>query len=265
MANRFQGLRFFIAPGFVWGLIGCFNLATVPAAISSDWATIQKRGRLVVGVKDNLPPLGFQDASGNLVGFEIDIARELAKELLGSDRSLELVPVANRDRLPALSADRVDLLVAQLTLTNNRSRLVDFSYPYYTDSTALIAKRGSQLNQFNDRTPIAVLKGSSAIAVLQYALPKSPLIGVNSYQEGLAALQAGKVRAFAGDNSAIVRWLRENPDFAQVGELPSSSSLAIALPRGLQYDELRQRVFNVVDKWRNNGWLRERATFWGLP
>jgi polar amino acid transport system substrate-binding protein len=226
---------------------------------------VQKRGRLIVGVKDNLPPLGFRDASGNLVGFEIDIARELAKELLGDDRQVELVALKNRDRLPAIWEDRVDLVIAQLTLTNNRTRLVDFTLPYYTDGAVLVARRGTTLADLQQSAAIAVLKDSSTIAVLQYKLPQAKTIGVDSYQEGLAALQAGRVQAFAGDGSAIRQWLKANPAYEQVGAHLSAHSLAIALPRGVQYVELRDRVFRIVQKWRKNGWLRDRATYWGLP
>jgi polar amino acid transport system substrate-binding protein len=238
---------------------------SIAPALASDWATVQKRGRLIIGVKDNLPPMGFRDPVGNLTGFEIDIARELAKELLGSGDLVELVPLQNRDRLSAIWSDRVDLVVAHLTVTRNRSRLIDFTVPYYTDSTAVIVRRDTKNAHFSQNGAIAVIKGSSTIAVLQYLAPKAQLIGVNSYQAGLEALQADKVQAFAGDNSALVQWLKEHPDFERVKGLTSSHSLAIALPRGLQYEDLRAKVLQAVEKWRKNGWLRERATYWGLP
>jgi polar amino acid transport system substrate-binding protein len=239
--------------------------SSIAPALASDWTTVQKRGRLIIGVKDNLPPMGFRDRSGNLIGFEIDIARELAKELLGSGDLVELVPLQNRDRLSVIWSDRVDLVVAHLTVTRNRSRLIDFTVPYYTDSTAVIVRRGLKSKHFSQSSAIAVIKGSSTIAVLQYLVPQARAIGVNSYQQGLEALQADRVQAFAGDNSALVQWLKEHPDFERVKGLTSSHSLAIALPRGLQYEDLRAKVLQAVEKWRKNGWLRERATYWGLP
>ena len=241
----------------------------VSAGFASDWETIQKRGRLIVGVKDNLPPLGMKNATGNLEGFEIDIAKELAKELLGSDAAITFVPVKNIDRLPALFEDRVDLVVAQLTLTNNRARLVDFSPPYYSDGTVLLVKRGVNKQQFDsgqkDRNSIAVLKGSASIVNLQYRLPKATLVGVDSYQEGFTALETGKVQAFAGDASATAEWLKQHQTFDRLGGIFPTHSLSIAMPRGLQYDKLRQQVTAVVTKWRLNGWLRSRADYWGLP
>ncbi len=244
--------------GLSYGLV-----KSVPESLAADWQTIQKRGRLVVGIKSNLPPLSSKNSTGDLEGLEIDIARELAKELLGSETAIELVPVSNRDRLSALAQDRVDLVVAQLTVTQNRARLVDFTLPYYKDGTGLIAKQGTTLSQLQ-QAKIAVLKGSDTIATLQYFLPKATLVGVDSYSEGLAALQAGQVDAFAGDGIATLTWRREHPEFAQVGGKISSKNLAIALPRGLQYEELRRQVSTTVEKWRKNGWLQQRLKFWGL-
>ncbi|NJM28291.1 MAG: transporter substrate-binding domain-containing protein [Pseudanabaena sp. RU_4_16] len=264
MVNWLQKLKPTILTCLIATTVGSASITHTSSCLASEWLTIQKRGRLVIGVKDNLPPMGFRHPSGDLAGFEIDIARELAKELLGSTELVELVPLRNRDRLPAIWSNRVDVVVAHLSVTRNRSRLVDFTIPYYTDSTAVIAKRSNQNDRIDRNSAIAVIKGSSTIAVLQFLVPQAQLIGVDSYQEGLAALQAQKVQAFAGDSSALVQWLKENPDYDRIKNLTSSHSFAIALPRGLQYEDLRLKVLQAVEKWHKNGWLRDRATYWGI-
>jgi polar amino acid transport system substrate-binding protein len=230
-------------------------------AIASEISNTQKRDKLIIGVKDNLPPLGFRDRDGNLSGLEIDIARELAKEL---DISFELRPLKNRDRLSALQNNQIDLAIAQITVTTNRSRLVDFSLPYYTDSTIAIAKRGTTSQELKQPVNISVLKNSAAIAVIQSQFPKAAIIGVNTYADGLGALQSGKVKAFVGDRSSLAQWLKEHPDYEMIGQPLAVHSLAIALPRGLQHLDLRDRVFDIVEKWRKNGWLKERASYWNL-
>ena len=221
----------------------------------------QKRGRLIIGVKDNLPPLGFRDREGNLAGLEIDIARELAREL---KIPVELVPISNRDRLSALQNNQIDIAIAQITVTPNRSRLVDFSLPYYTDSTIAIAKRGTTAQNISQPIAIAVIKNSAAIAAIQSQYPKAAIIGANGYQEGLAALESGRVDAFVGDRSSLSQWLQDHPDYTTVGKPLAVHSLAIALPRGLQHLDLREQVFAIVNKWRKNGWLRERVSYWQL-
>jgi polar amino acid transport system substrate-binding protein len=235
------------------------NSAITPEINTLD--KIQKRGKLIIGVKDNLSPLGFRDRSGNLAGLEIDIARELAKEL---NFPVELVPLKNRDRLTALQTNQIDLVIAQITVTTNRSRLIDFSLPYYTDSTIAIARRGTTSQELKQPVAIGVLKNSASIAVIQSQFPKAAIIGASSYADGLAALQADKVKAFVGDRTSLSQWLTDHPDFEIIGQPLAVHSLAIALPRGLQHLDLRDRVFDIVDKWRKNGWLKERANYWGL-
>lgn len=222
---------------------------------------IQRRGKLIIGVKDNLPPLGFRDRNGNLSGLEIDIARELGKEL---NIPVELVPLKNRDRLSALASNQIDLAIAQITVTNNRSRLIDFSLPYYTDSTIAIAKVGTTSQEINQPIAIAVLKNSAAIAAIQSQFPKAAIIGANSYADGLAALRSGKVKALVGDRTSLTQWLKENPDYAIIGNPLAVHSLAIAMPRGLQHIGLREKVLPIVEKWRKNGWLKDRVNYWNL-
>ncbi len=238
------------------------------SSTSSYFQEIQKRGKLIIGIKDNLSPLGFRDRNDSLAGFEIDIARELAKEL---NIKLELRAVKNRDRLSLLTNNQLDMAIAQITITNNRLRLVDFSLPYYTDSTIAIGKReaiasrSATSSELAQPSVIAVIKNSDAIAAIQSRFPKSVIAGANSYAEGLAALQSGKVNAFVGDHTNLHQWLIEHPDYAIIGQPLAFHSLAIALPRGLQHQELRDQVLPIVQKWRNNGWLQERINYWGLP
>lgn len=234
---------------------------TAIASEPNSLSAVQKRGKLIIGIKDNLPPLGFYDRDRNLIGLEIDIARELAKEL---NTKFELLPLKNRDRLSALVNNQVDLAIAQITVTTNRSRLVDFSLPYYTDSTIAIAKRSITAQALSQPIAIAVLKNSAAIAAIQSQFPKAAIIGASSYQDGLAALQSGKVKVFVGDRSSLSQWLKDHPEYERIGQPLAVHSLAIALPRGLQHLELRAQVFQIVEKWRKNGWLQERAKYWGL-
>ena len=249
--------------GLVSNLSNCAGQQAIASESSplSYFHEIQKRGKLIIGIKDNLPPLGFRDRDGNLAGLEIDIARELAKEL---NMGLELRAVKNRDRLSQLTNNQLDIAIAQITITNNRLRLVDFSVPYYTDSTIAIAERTTTLSDLARPSAIAVIKNSDAIAAIQSKFPKSAIVGANSYEEGLAALQSGKVKAFVGDRTNLHQWLIEHPDYAIIGQPLAFHSLAIALPRGLQHQELRDRVLPIVQKWRQNGWLQERINYWGL-
>lgn len=233
---------------------------------AAELAEIQRRGYLIVGVKDNVPPLGFRTAAGELHGLEIDLARWLAHELLGDPDAITLVPLTNQERLSALLNDEVDLVIARLTATVSRSRLVDFSFPYYLDGTALITNRGTvqRLADLQQQS-IAVLNGSDTIAVIRSNLPDARLIGVDSYEEAKALLETNQVTTFAADASVLTGWVQEDSRYHLLPFLLSTEALAVAMPRGLQYDNLRQQVNEAIAQWQTEGTLRERVLHWGLP
>jgi polar amino acid transport system substrate-binding protein len=233
---------------------------------AAELKDIQRRGYIVVAVKDNVRPLGFRDGNGKLQGLEIDIAQRLARDLLGKPDAFRLQAVANRDRLAVVLEDKVDITIAGVTATDSRSRLVSFSTPYYFDGTALVTKGGTG-QRLNDvaRKTIAVLKGSSTIPTIKYLLPKVQLVGVDSYQEAHSVLESGVAAAFAADASVLSGWVQEYPQYQLLPTLLSAEPLSVVMPKGVQYDDLRRRVNAAIARYAAEGWLQQRAAFWGLP
>lgn len=240
-------------------------LSPVPI-LAAELEEIVRRGKLIVAVKDNLRPLGFYDDRGNLQGLEIDIAKRLAEELLGSADAVVLEPVSNQERLQVVLDGQVDLTIARVTCTSSRARLVDLSEFYYLDSTGLVT-RDRAIETLEDLTTrkIAVLNYSSTIAVLRSTLPQARAIAVDSYQEALTLLETGKADAFAADNSLLTGWVGEYPQYHRLPVRLSGEALCVAIPKGLQYVSLRNRVNDAIARWQKSGWLQERATYWGLP
>ena len=235
-------------------------------AVAAELEEILKRGQLMIAVKDNVRPLGFSDQEGELQGLEIDLARRLAQELLGDPQAVIFQPVSNQKRLQIVIDGDVDLAIARVTVTASRNRLVDFSPYYYLDGTGLVIKQSYlQGLQGLARGKIAVLKSSSTIAVIRAQFPQAQLIGVNSYQEALRLLENNAVDAFAGDNSILAGWVQDYPSYRQLPVRLSGEALGVVMPKGLKYASLRDRVNQAIVRWQKSGWLRERATFWGLP
>ncbi len=252
----------------VLGFLG-FQVITVHPANSATLRDIQRRGVLVVAVKDNVRPLGFRDDRGNLQGLEIDLAKRLARDLLGResarDEAIDLQPVNNGNRLNVVISGRVDVAIAQITVTNSRSRLVEFSIPYYADGTSLVTKTLSNIFQITNQS-IAVLNGSSTAGEVSFRFPQAPLVLVNSYQEAKEILDRGEAIAFAGDTSVLTGWVQTYPEYRLLPRLELySNSLAIAMPKGEQYQDLRQQINILISRYQQEGWLQERIKYWGLP
>ncbi|MBP5971455.1 transporter substrate-binding domain-containing protein [Brasilonema sp. CT11] len=246
-----------------------FSIVTVAdtqlSASAAEMPEIQRRGYIRIAVKDNLPPLGFRDTNGNLQGLEIDLAKALAADLLGKADAVKLQPVANGDRLSAVLDHKVDLAIARVTATASRSRLVSFSVPYYFDGTVLVTKNTlfKRLSDLEKRK-VAVLKNSSTIADVRYYIPNAELVGVDSYQAALALLENNSADAFAADASVLSGWVQQYPQYRLLSAKLSTQPLSVVMPKGLQYDPLRREVNQAIARYINSGWLKQRATYWGL-
>lgn len=248
-------------------LIFCFAfLGTGLIASAAQMPEIQRRGYLTIAVKDNLRPLGFRDANGNLQGLEIDLAQRLAVDLLGKPNTVKLQPVANRDRLSVVLNNKVDFAIARITATESRSRLVSLSVPYYYDGSYLVVK-DTEIQQINDlaKRKIAVLKHSSTIADVRYYVPNAELVGVNSYAEAREQMESNVVAAFGADASVLSGWVQQYPQYRLLPTKLSTAPLSVAMPKGVQYDDLRRQVNEAIARYLAEGWLKQRAQYWGLP
>jgi polar amino acid transport system substrate-binding protein len=253
------------------------NLPCVAAELSE----IQQRGHFKIAVKDNLRPLAFKDINGSLQGLEIDLAQRLAQDLLvqanlkkanfgkvnsGKTNLVKFQPVANRDRISQVLDNKVDFTIARVTATASRSRLVNFSIPYYLDGTVIVTKN-TNLQKFSDFTKlkIAVLEASSTISRIKYFIPSAQLVGVNSYQQALELLEKNGADGFAADASVLAGWVQQYPQYRLLSTPLSTEPLSVVIPKGLQHDELRRKINEAIAGYLESGWLKERAKYWGLP
>ena len=252
--------------GFLNLVIAIAILATASRAIvARELSEIVSEGELKVAVKNDVRPLGFTDEAGNLVGLEIDIARKLAEELLEDGTAIEFVTVNNTERLQVILESKVDLAIARVAVTTPRSRIVDFSPYYYLDGTGIVTRNTEveNIDQLSQST-IAVIENSATIAVVRNRLPNATLVGVESYQEALELIETNLADAFAGDRSILTGWIQEYTAYNLLPERLSGAALAVVMPKGLQYRELRSQVDSAIAKWKESGWLEERIEYWGL-
>lgn len=256
-----------------WGLVMGLMVAganitdattNIPPAIAADLVEIQARGTLIVAVKENVRPLGFRDEQGQLQGLEIELARQVAEKLLGDRTAVEFVPVRNDERLDALLADEVDLVIAQMTATRMRSRLVYFSRPYYLEQVSLITRQPMVMPNAWKQQRLALLQGSNAIPLVRQAAPNTTLVGVNSYQEAFELLEAGTAEAFVGDHAVLVGWSQTEPAYQVQNLNLGGDALAIAIAKGYQQGRLLVALNTVLQELKDSGWLANQYEQWGL-
>jgi putative glutamine transport system substrate-binding protein len=177
---------------------------------SPDIKAIKDRGVLKIGVKVDVPNFGYRDPkTGKIDGFEIDIARAIAKKILGDEKKIDLQAVTAKTRGPLLDNGEVDLVIATFTITEERKLSYNFSDPYFTDGVGLMVKKASKAKSLKDLNgkKIGVAQSATSRKAIQDEADK---LGIKvdffefaTYPEIKAALDSGRVDCFSVDTSIL--------------------------------------------------------------
>src|SRR5881628_4204576 len=151
--------------GFVGAVAFGFALvlgATGWVEAQSTLEIVKKRGKLIAGVKTDFPPFGTVDASGKHVGFDVDVAHRFAKALFNDEQQVELVAVTSGNRIPFLQSSKIDIIIATVTITDERRQVVEFSEPYFMSGSLILVPRASAVRRLEDveGKTVAVVQGA---------------------------------------------------------------------------------------------------------
>ncbi|MBK1689209.1 ABC transporter substrate-binding protein [Rubrivivax gelatinosus] len=213
-------------------------LAVLALAASGAWADrladIQKAGVLRVAAFDANPPFGYVDAkTKKIVGLDVDYAEAFARKL---GVKLQIVPTNPANRVPLLASNKVDLVFANFTITEERAKVVGFSIPYFASGTQFIAKKGTlkspeQLNSLR----IGVDKGTTNEIQLRQKYPQATLVAYDDTPFAFTALRNGNVQAISQDGPKLIGLLANVPDRDKY-EIPpfaiSQDYIGVGIPKG---------------------------------
>jgi len=190
------------------------------AALAADTlAEVKKKGVLVAGVKDSLPPFGYIDEkSRQIVGYDIDFINAIAKKL---GVRVELKPVTSASRMPQLQESNIDIIAATMTNTPERAKQIDFSDTYFRTGQAFITRKGA-VHSLKDLAGkrIGTAKGSTSEQNVKKSIPSATVLSFDDYPQALLALEQGKVQAVTTDEAILAGILAKAPNKAQF-EIPA--------------------------------------------
>ncbi|MFT4090485.1 MAG: ABC transporter substrate-binding protein [Asticcacaulis sp.] len=214
----------------VMGLAACSG----KPAQTDRLEAIREAGVLRVAAFDSNPPFGFVDAQSKAIsGYDVDYAQALADKL---GVRLEIVPTNPANRIPLLAAGKVDLVLANFTITEERATQVDFSIPYFASGQQFIAKKGvlASADQLNGLR-IGVDKGTVNEINLRDKYPGAVLVAYDDTPFAFTALRNGNVQAVSQDGPKLAGILANAPDADQY-EIPaftiSQDLIGIGIPKG---------------------------------
>lgn len=242
-----KSLSFFSAIALSLGLVACGggdkpadsqSKAETNAAAPADADTLAKikaADKIRIGVFGDKPPFGYIDADGKNQGFDVEIAKELTKDLLGSPDKVEFVLTEAANRVEYAKSGKVDLVLANFTQTPERAEVVDFATPYMQVSLGVISPANAKITdiaQLKGKT-LLVNKGTTADAYFTKNHPEITLLKFDQNTETFDALKDGRGVALAHDNALLWAWAKENPNFeVAIGKLGEPENIAPAVKKG---------------------------------
>lgn len=194
-----------------------------------------QRGGLLVGVKSDFPPFGYLDDSGVHQGFDVEVSRYLAKALFDdTGERLQLVPVTSGSRIPFLYSGWIDVLVASMTITEERKRVLEFSDPYFVAGSMLLVSAESTIKGLQDLVgkKVAVLQGAIQEKDLAHIAPQAVLVGFGSLRDAVEALKSRHVDAVCTDDAVIFYLAQKDQTLRAVGSPFNPHPYAIAVRKG---------------------------------
>lgn len=209
---------------------------------------IVKRGRLIVGVDRSNNLLSYRDtASGEVRGFEVDIAHEIARDIFGDPNKVDFRFVDSSDRSKALNEGTVDIILRTMSITPEREREVSFSIPYLTTNTRMLVLSSSGINSVEDtagRTLCAV-QGSTALDTIGERAPDADILETTSWGDCLMALQLNQTDGIVVDDALLSGMLAQDSYTSIVGESLKTEHYGIAMRRNSQSHDSRPLVRQV--------------------
>ncbi|KIQ11039.1 glutamate ABC transporter substrate-binding protein [Rhodococcus sp. MEB064] len=215
---------------------------------------IRARGRLIVGLDTGSNLFSFRDpVSGEITGFDVDIAREVARDLVGDPEKLEYRILSSAERLDALANGDVDIVVKTMTITCARRERVTFSTVYYQADQRVLAVKGSGIRGVDDLggRRVCAAAGTTSLLRIQRLQPSAQITTVPSWADCLVILQQGGVDAVSTDDAILAGLATQDPYLEIVGSSIAAEPYGIGITLG--HDDLVQLVNRTLERLRNDG------------
>ena len=193
---------------------------------------IKEAGEIVIGIFSDKAPFGYIDADGKPAGYDVVYGDRIAADL---GVTAKYVPVDAAARTEVLASNKVDITLANFTVTPERAEKVDFANPYFKVSLGVVSPTSAEItdvSQLAGKTLI-VTKGTTAEAYFEANHPEVKLQKYDQYSDAYQALEDGRGDAFSTDNTEVIAWAIQHPGFSVgIKSLGDTSYIAAAVKKG---------------------------------
>ncbi len=209
-----------------------------PAILRAQSGTLDKihrRDRLIVGSDMVFPIFNFKNPdTGRAEGFLADLARALAKQLLGDENKVEFRRTEEKTRLEAVARGEIDVLIDTIPASEEKLKVVDFSDETFRSGSALLVKASSPIKTIDDitkNTRVIYSKANPDIKFIRAKAPEATYLEFENSTDAVAALKAGRGDVFTQVVTHLYRAASQNPGYQLTGRF-TTKSYGIVLPKG---------------------------------
>ena len=195
---------------------------------------IKQSGKIVIGVFSDKKPFGYVDSNGDYQGYDVYFGNRIAKDL---GVEVEYVPVEAASRVEYLVSNKVDIILANFTVTEERKEKVDFTLPYMKVALGVVSPDKALITDVEDLKgkTLIVCKGTTAETFFTENYPEVNLLKFDQYSEAYNALLDGRGDALSTDNTEVLAWAIENEGFSVgIESLGNIDTIAGAVQKGNQ-------------------------------
>ena len=217
-------------------------------------SNIRNRGRLIVGLDIGSNLFSFRDPiTGEITGFDVDIAGEVARDIFGTPSQVEYRILSSADRITALQNNQVDIVVKTMSITCDREELVNFSTEYLAANQRILAPRDSAIAGASDLAGkrVCAVTGTTSLQRIQKINPPPVIVEVVTWADCLVALQQRQVDAVSTDDSILAGLVSQDPYLHIVGSTMAKEPYGIGINK--ENPGLVRFVNGTLERIRRDG------------
>lgn len=225
---------------------------------------IKQRGKIIVGVKYDTKPFGYINENQELVGFDVDLAKSIAKNILGDENKIEFKQVTPSNRILALNSNQVDMIIATMTITPERKAVINFSSPYYMAGQAVLVPKDSKINAITDLNGkrVIIVFGSTSEKNLRIIAPNASIIGFKTYTSGFEALKQGRADALTSDDSILLGLAMDDQTVRLLPKRYTREPYGVGFKKDVSSQRLEECVNNILAGMKSSGELNQIKNKW---
>lgn len=248
-------------------ILSLFFVAGCGATAKKDIATrIEESNKPVItwGVKTDTNLFGLYNIQNqDIEGFDVDIAKAITDEITNGEGEADFVEVSSKTRISLLKNGNIDAIIATMTITDERKKVIDFSDVYFDAGQSLLVANDSPIENvesLEEGATVLAVKGANSAANLKKHAPQVRILELENYSEAFTALASGQGEAMTTDNAILLGIIDQNPGYRLAGEAFTEEPYGIGIDKG--QDDFLEEVNTALETIKKNGVYDEIYDKW---